>query len=107
MEADAQDVPQGEPAPAEIANVDAVMPPLPIRVRRDDTGEAILRSPAVAREPVREPVQAAKPVHRAAPAPKRGLFGLAQPRPPAASARAGDPAPYKGSWDALLGKPAH
>ncbi len=106
MEADAQDGPreEPEPAPAELANVDTVMPPLPIRVRRDDNGEAILRPAAVEREPVREPVQAAKPVRRAVPAPKRGLFGLAQPRAPVT--KTGDAAPYQGSWEALLGKPA-
>ncbi|HUU65658.1 MAG TPA: hypothetical protein VMW57_00035 [Methyloceanibacter sp.] len=103
MEADARDVPQEEPEPAstELANVDAVLPPLPIRVRRDDAGEAILQSRPVPREPVPQ----AKPVHRAVPAPKRGLFGLAQPRAPVA--KTGDAAPYQGSWESLLGKPAH
>lgn len=111
VEADAQDEPiqdesiqdesiQEELAPAEVANVDVVMPPLPTRIRRDDSGEAIMRS-----LPTPPPVQAAKPVVRRAPPPKRGLFGLAKP-PRAPVAKAGDAAPYKGSWDTLLGKPA-
>jgi hypothetical protein len=105
MEVDAQDEPiqdesiQEEPAPAEVANVDAVMPPLPTRVRRDNTGEAIIQSRSAP-----PPVQEARPVRRAPP-PKRGLFGLAKP-PRAPVAKAGDAAPYKGSWDTLLGKPA-
>ncbi|ODS00463.1 hypothetical protein AUC69_00965 [Methyloceanibacter superfactus] len=96
-----EQLPQEEPVPAEVANVDTVMPPLPIRVRRDDTGEAIIQS----RPAPSPPVEAAKPVVRRAPPPKRGLFGLAKP-PRAPVAKAGDAAPYKGSWESLLGKPA-
>jgi hypothetical protein len=93
------------PVPLAVAATEAAMPPLPTRVRRDDNGEAILRTPPVARPPVREPVQAAKPARRAVTAQKRGFFGLAKPSAP--KVRAKDAAPYKGSWEALLGKPAH
>lgn len=98
MDAAAQEEPVPIPAPAEVANVDVVMPPLPTRVRRDDDREAIIQSrPA-------PPVQAAKPTRRAPP-PNHGLFGLAKP-PRAPVAKAGEAPPYKGSWDTLLGKPA-
>jgi hypothetical protein len=81
-----------DPASNAVAAVDAVTPPLPVRVIRDSDENAEAEvEPKLAPAP-------ARPVQRAAP--KRGPSIRTAPRSTARQ----EAAPYKGSWDALLGK---
>lgn len=81
-----------DPASSAVAAVDAAKPPLPLRVMRDSEGNAELEvEPKPAAAPTR-------PVQRVAP--KHAPFARTAPRPTANQ----ETAPYKGSWDALLGK---
>lgn len=71
--------------------VDLKPPPLPTRVRRDADGDAIVATPASPSAPT-----------NAAPAPPRQT---SSPTPRRRTVKQ-DIAPYKGSWEELLGKPA-
>lgn len=77
----------GEAEPA-VAAVDLKPPPLPTRVRRDVDGDAVAAIP-----PAPKKVEPAPPRQASSPAPRRRTVKQ-------------DIAPYKGSWEALLGKPA-
>jgi hypothetical protein len=81
----AEAIEEAEPA---VAAVDLKQPPLPTRVRRDADGDAVAATP-----PAPKNAEPAPPRHGSSPAPRRRTVKQ-------------DIAPYKGSWEALLGKPA-
>jgi hypothetical protein len=76
-------------AAPEVADVDVAPPPLPKRVQRDAGGDAVV--------PAKQPPKTVTSVKPAAPRPAPVYRRRAAKQ---------DVAPYKGSWEALLGKPA-